>query len=322
MYWLHTCTFCGINWCTSYHEATSTLESDPKYARALDSNGGLMSLLERGCAGVDSTWLRLRDSSTGAVYAAPPSDGTCSMAFDGLVGTGWWIHGDDAPHVGHWIDLVFSSPARVDSVRYANSLVGPTSAAYVTKVQLEFSRIVGHVASISTPFASTNCENFYSIPPSRLHDGLTSSNDWRTQVECADDLWSDGSADSAYDCSAAKWVQYDFGATCQLTNVNMIKYSLDSRSYRCQRVDVSTDAQTWTTVWTTDGGDGPAETSSGIDVPFSPARQARYLRTHRTACPTAPSLCPVHTPARTACTRALGRMVLWRQHSELWHPLH
>ena len=173
-------------------------------------------------------------------------------------------------------------------MRYANSRVGTDSSAYVTKVQLEFSRLVDHVASLAAPFASTNCFDSNANAPSMLHDGTTSDALWATQVTCADDTWSDGSADgsadsgSQYDCTGAKWVQYDFGSTCQLTNVNMVKRWGDGRRYRCQRVDISTDAHMWTTVWTTSGGDGPVETSSGIDVDFATPsaaeRQARYVR--------------------------------------------
>ena len=73
IYHTTTCTYCGINWCSSYEAHSTNVES--YYSTAAEN------LQTRGCSGVSRpapAWPHARNSATGAVYAAMPPASTPS----------------------------------------------------------------------------------------------------------------------------------------------------------------------------------------------------------------------------------------------------
>ena len=114
--------------------------------------------------------------------------------------------------------------------------------------------------------AAVTCSSGITWCTTALVDGNHQASTWQTSPH--------GSPNS---CSSPLWVQLDLGTVKKVKEVRIWHYYADARKYCGQKLQISVNTQTWTTVYDTGTNYGDAETSAGKTISFS-AQSARYVR--------------------------------------------
>merc|ERR1712235_229050 len=65
------------------------------------------------------------------------------------------------------------------------------------------------------------------------------------------------------------WIELDLGVSKNIDKVILWHWFGDERSYCGQKVDISADGETWTTVWDTGSSYGPPEWVNGHTIKFA-----------------------------------------------------